>query len=349
VGLLGDDKKIPRGHMTTISRRSRPMVFGAGLWMFGQFIDRYATDAYGPPVGILKAIERAGSVGKLAVVDINYPFEPGVSVEDVRRALERAALRAIAVTPTIYTRKFQRGAFTNPDPEIRQAAIAMAHEATDAARALGAHYVKFWPGQDGYDYPLQSDYLALWDLTVEGIRAVAAAHPKMQYAIEYKAREPRNRMTLSSASRTLQAIDDMGVDNVGVVMDLGHSIMARETPAEELQLIARRGRLTSVEVNDNWGEWDDDLTVGSVHLLHTVDFLLALRRIGWQAPVLLDQFPFREDPVTAARRSIEMLEHLDSRLDELDMNELTACQARQDALAAQRLVQSLLLGMKISA
>ena len=82
-----------------ISRRSRPMVFGAGLWMFGQFIDRYATDAYGPPVGVLKAIERAGTVGKLAVVDINYPFEPGVSVEDVRRALERAALRAIAVTP----------------------------------------------------------------------------------------------------------------------------------------------------------------------------------------------------------------------------------------------------------
>ena len=24
--------------------------FGAGIWMFQQFVDRYATDAYGPPV-----------------------------------------------------------------------------------------------------------------------------------------------------------------------------------------------------------------------------------------------------------------------------------------------------------
>ena len=34
--------------------------FGAGVWMFQQFIDRYATDAYGPPVGTLEAIELSG-------------------------------------------------------------------------------------------------------------------------------------------------------------------------------------------------------------------------------------------------------------------------------------------------
>jgi xylose isomerase len=325
------------------------MVFGAGLWMFGQFIDRYATDAYGPPVGTLEAIERAGEVGSLSVLDINVPFEPDVTVADVKRALERTSLRAIAITPTIYTRKFQRGAFTNPDPAIRRAAIEMGHEAVAVARELDARYVKFWPGQDGYDYPVQADYLALWDLAVAGVREVAAAHPTMQFAIEYKTREPRNRMTFSTASRTLLAIEEMRVDNVGVVMDLGHSIMARETPAEELQILARRGRLASVEVNDNWGEWDDDLSVGSVHLLHTIDFLIALRKIDWQAPILLDQFPFREDPVSAARNSIEMLKHLDARLDELDMDEFKQCQARQDALAAQRLVHRLLLGIKSTA
>ena len=30
--------------------------FGAGIWMFQQFVDRYATDAYGPPVSTLQAI-----------------------------------------------------------------------------------------------------------------------------------------------------------------------------------------------------------------------------------------------------------------------------------------------------
>ena len=53
--------------------------------MFQQFIDRYATDAYGPPVGTLEAIERAAAVGEIKVLDINYPFAgEDVTVEQVR-------------------------------------------------------------------------------------------------------------------------------------------------------------------------------------------------------------------------------------------------------------------------
>jgi len=320
------------------------LSFGAGLWMFGQFVDRYATDAYGPPVGTLEAIARAGEVGQLSAVDINYPFDPGVTATQAKEALERAGLRAIAVTPAIYTRKFQRGSFTHPDAKVRAEAIDLCHRAVDAAQTLGADYVKFWPGQDGYDYPFQADYVELWDLAVSGVRSVAERHPQMGFAIEYKSKEPRTHITFSSAARTLQAIQDMGVDNVGVVMDLGHSLFAQETPSEELQLIARRGKLRSVEVNDNWRQWDDDLTVGAVHLLETLEFMLALRTIGWRRPILLDQFPFREDPVAAARHSISMLKLLDAALDRIDLAQLRAVQRAQDALAAQRLIYQTILG-----
>jgi len=61
--------------------------FGAGLWMFGQFVDRYATDGYGPPATTLDAIARAGEVEGLEVLDINYPFGDGISVGDVQEAL----------------------------------------------------------------------------------------------------------------------------------------------------------------------------------------------------------------------------------------------------------------------
>ena len=319
------------------------LTFGAGLWMFGQFVDRYATDAYGPPVGTLAAIERAARVGELSVVDINYPFDPGVTTDQVKRALSAGGLRAIAVTPAIYTQRFQKGAFTNPDASVRADAIALCKQAIPVAKELGADYVKFWPGQDGYDYPLQADHLALWDASVEGIREVANSDPSMGFAIEYKTKEPRVRITLSSAARTILAITDMGVKNVGVVMDFGHSLMAKETPAEEVQLLARRGLLRSVEVNDNWRDWDDDLSVGAVHLLETLEFMLALRAIQWHRPILLDQFPFREDPVIAARRSIAMLRALDAKLDHLDFATLRELRSRQDALAAQELVHDLLL------
>ena len=86
-----------------------------------------------------------------------------------------------------------------------------------------------------------------------------------------------------------------------------------------LQLAARHGRLTSVEVNDNWREWDDDLAVGSVHLIETLEFFLAVRKIGWGEVILLDQFPFREDPVAAARESIRTVRQLTALLDRLDL------------------------------
>jgi xylose isomerase len=320
------------------------LTFGAGLWLFGQFIDRYATDAYGPPVGILEAIDRAGAVGELTALDINYPFDEGVTVDQVKAALEKNQLRCYAVTPATYSQRFRKGALTNPDAALRRAAIDLYKEAIPVAQALGAKYVKFWPGQDGYDYPFQADYEALWNYSVDGVREVAESAPELQFAIECKAKEPRTHMFFSNVATTLLAIQAMGVPNVGIVYDLGHSFLARETPAEALQLAARHGRLTSVEVNDNWREWDDDMAVGSVHLIETLEFLHALRKIGWDEVILLDQFPFREDPVRAARESIKTMRQLDALLDRLDMDALRAAQASQDALSAQRLVLDLFLG-----
>lgn len=313
--------------------------------MFQQFVDRYASDAYGPAVGTLEAIEQAAKVGDIKCLDINYPFAgEGVTIAQVKETLKRTGLRTQAITPHLYMQEFRLGSFTNPDPELRQKAIDLGKKAVEVARELGAKYVKFWPGQDGFDYPFQADYRQLWDYSVEGVRAVAESAPDMQFAIEYKLKEPRVHMFFSNAARTLLAIEDMGVDNVGLVMDLGHSLFAKEVPADVLHMVSRRGKLTSVEVNDNWREWDDDMAVGSVHLVETLEFLYALRQIGWQGPILLDQFPFREHPVRAARTSIRTIRALDGALDRLDLNALKAAQSQQDALEAQQIVMDLLLG-----
>jgi xylose isomerase len=318
--------------------------FGAGIWLFGQFVDRYATDAYGPEVSTPAAIDAAGSVGDIEVLDINYPFTEGVAVGDVRAALERHGISAWCITPHIYTREFRAGAFTNPDPAVRRRALALCEEAVDVAKQLGARTLKLWPGQDGYDFPLQCDYREVWRLSLEGVKAVAAMDDDVRVAIEYKAKEPRVHISYANAARTLVGIAQMARDDIGIVVDLGHSLFAKETPADVLHLVNDHGRLFTVEVNDNWREWDDDLPVASVHLIETLEFFLALRQIGWEAPILLDQFPFREDPVEAARTSIATMRALDAALDRLDLDALADAQRRQDPLAAQRLVTELLLG-----
>ncbi|CAN5679523.1 TIM barrel protein [soil metagenome] len=321
--------------------------YGAGIWLFGQFVDRYASDAYGPPVTTVEAIEKAASVDGLRWLDINYPFNsPDESVADVAAALERTGLGAIAITPHIYMRRFQLGSFTNPDPAVRQAAVDLCKTGIEVAHQIYAHYLKFWPGQDGYDYPFQVDHARLWDHQLEGVRTVVEADPDLQFAIEYKLKEPRGHMAFSTAARTLLGIEEIGAPNLGIVLDMGHSLFAKETPADVLQLIHRRGRLVSVEVNDNLREWDDDMVVGSVHPVETLEFLWGLRQIGWDRPVLLDQFPFREDPVGAARLSIRAIEGMERILDRLDPVALGNAQDRHDALAAQALVLAELVGAK---
>ena len=256
-------------------------TYGAGLWLFGQFVDRYATDAYGPPVSTIEAIEQAGRVGQLSCLDINYPFtDPSISVDHVREALERTGLRAHAITPHLYTRRFRAGSFTNPDPAVRAEAVSLCKQGIEIAQALDAAYLKFWPGQDGHDYPLQANYTRLWDLELAGLREVVESAPDLQFAIEYKLKEPRNHMLFSTAARTLLGIQEIGAPNLGIVLDFGHSLFAKETPADALELVHRHGRLVSVELNDNLLEWDDDMAVGSVHMMHTIEFLISLRRIG---------------------------------------------------------------------
>ena len=216
------------------------MSFGAGIWLFGQFVDRYATDAYGPPVSTLEAIERAGAVGDLEVLDINYPFsDPDITVEEVARALDAAGLGAGASRRTSTRGSSRRARSPTPIRRVRRRALELCEEAVDVARRLGAPTVKLWPGQDGFDFPFQADYRELWRLALDGVRTVAEMDDDIRVAIEYKTKEPRTHMSWSTAARTLVGIQQIGREDIGIVVDLGHSLFAKETPADALLARAR--------------------------------------------------------------------------------------------------------------
>src|SRR5204863_5412217 len=100
---------------------------------------------------------------------------------------------------------YKAGAFTHPEAKIRRAAIDLTKRGMDALAAAGGNLMTLWLGQDGFDYPFQCDYAALWDLEVEGIREVAAHNPSIDIAIEYKPNEPRAFSLLGDVGTTLLA------------------------------------------------------------------------------------------------------------------------------------------------
>jgi len=317
--------------------------FGAGIWHFATYVDRYATDGYGPPRTLIEMIDLAGQVDDLSVVDINFPFvDPDLSLDAVGKALDRNGLSVIGITPEIYTRRFAKGAFTNPDHGIRRLANEMCNEAADVVRHFGAKYVKLWPGQDGWDYPFQVDHKAVWQASMDGIGELAEQNPDLQFVIEYKPREPRVHMSYDSVSRTLLGIEKIGLPNIGILLDFGHSLYGGESPADAAQLAIDHGRLFGMDVNDNFRSWDDDLIAGSVHPIELFEFFYTLRKNNWEGVWQLDQFPFREDSVTAANSAITFLKAIETALVRLDFDAMREAQSRHDAVAALNLARKAL-------
>jgi len=317
--------------------------YTGGMWVYGQIIDRYATDGYNSPKSTLEIIKEAKESG-LSGLDLNYPWpEKDLTLKEVKAALNDSNLKAVCVTPVIYGKKFRSGSFSNADAKIRKDAIALSEESVDVANQLGADYVKWWPGQDGYDYPFQVDYKQLREHALGGIRTVAKNYPKTQFAIEYKLKEPRNRLLWSTANASLINIAEVGVDNLGLVIDFGHSLFAKENPAEALSLIHSQGKLVDIELDDNYREWDDDLTAGAIHLVETLEFLYTVEKIGWKAPIKLDLFPYRENAMSAVKESIKTLQKLEACLERIDMSELAKAQNAHDAMAIQSIVRDVLI------
>ncbi|CAM3627879.1 sugar phosphate isomerase/epimerase [Occultella aeris] len=317
--------------------------YGAGIWHFATYVDRYATDGYGEPRTILDAIDLAGQVRDLSVVDLNYPFFGGdFSNEQVGAALAKAELDVIGITPEIYTRAFAKGSFTNPDPGVRRLTHELVTAAAGVVRHFGADYVKLWPGQDGWDYPFQVDHGTLWKASLDGVGALASENPDLKFVIEYKPREPRVHMSFDSVSRTLLGIERIGLPNVGILLDFGHALFGGESPADSAQLAIDYGRLFGMDVNDNLRGWDDDMIAGTVHPIELFEFFYTLRRNNWEGVWQLDQFPFREDSVAAADLAIDFLKATERALDKLDVAGVVEAQSRHDSVTALRLVQQAL-------
>ncbi len=317
--------------------------FGAGIWHFATYLDRYATDGYGEPRSVIEAIELAGKVTDLSYVDINYPYFGGeFSNEQIKKALDKAGLKVIGITPEIYTREFSKGAFTNPDPGVRKRAHELITEACEAVRFFDALYVKLWPGQDGWDYPFQVDHKSIWKNSMDGVGNLATENSDLKFVIEYKPREPRVKMIYDSMTRTLLGIEQIGLPNIGVLLDFGHAIYGGESAADSAQLAIDHGRLFGMDVNDNYRSWDDDLLAGSLHPMELFEFFYVLRKNNWQGVWQLDQFPFREDSVEMANMAIDFLKSVDKALDDLDYDALSKAQANHDAMGALKIAQKAL-------
>ena len=298
------------------------------------------------PAGTLDKLRAALGIRGLKGVELIYPTHVN---EDNCQAIKdfcgENGLSVISVNPNIWGDKdFEFGAFTSPREPVRQKAIAYGKGAYDMAKELGAGQMCLWPGQDGFDYPFQSNYEELWQRETEGITAVARYAAGHKIGIEYKAREPRSHILLDSSGTTLMFAKQLPVDNVGIYLDFGHALLARENPGDTVVKAMKEKKLYGVHINDNYGSTDEDMTFISIHHIETLEFLYYIKKMKYDGWISLDIAPRKEDPIDACNLCYENLALLDGVLERIDEAGLREAQEFADSLAAQRLVNRALLG-----
>jgi xylose isomerase len=151
-------------------------------------------------------------------------------------------------------------------------------------------------------------------------------------------------MTIGAVGKALYLARECG-DNVGVTIDFGHSLMAKEKPAESVVLLSMHKKMFNVHMNDAYGDWDDDLIAVSVHLQETLEFMFYLEHFGYDGWIGLDIFPFRMDGRTATDLCVRNLRGVEKILERLDRQKLHAAMNTLDAGKSQEVIHAAIFGM----
>lgn len=265
------------------------------------------------------------------------------NVKQMKAALGDAGLTCVSIIPDLFADKiYWKGSYTSLEPKVRRHSIDYTKKMCDIAHELDCGIINIWPGQDGYDYLLCSDYDAARSWLAEAITELAETYPDLRFALEYKPKEPRTHSYIARMADTLLVALETGRDNVGVCIDTGHAFVAGECVGEAIVLAKRAGdRLFHMHFNDNHGMWDDDMIVGTVHSTCYLEMLYWLDRCGYDGWLSMDQYPFREDAADAIGESVAWLMKYDKAL-QAHRGEIDELLKKDDAVATSRFLRSVL-------
>ncbi len=314
----------------------------------GSCLDRYCS-AYGRKYTMEEKFDRVKSIPLLTAVDIVLTPEFINEKTRIRENLNRTGLKAASIAvDTFADPVFQKGSFSAVNPEVRRLSLQRAKEAIDFSRSIGCNIVTVWPGQDGFDYIFQADYIKSRTLFQDAMKELCEYAPDIQITMEYKIKEPRTHCYISTVGTALLMCEAVGKDNLGIALDYGHAALGYEAPAESVAICKMYGdRLRHIHINDNYRLWDDDMIIGTVHTLEFVEFIYWLRKTGYKGYMTLDQFPYREDGREAIAESAEWLNYLESVVDRADIEEIHSVISKNDAIEASRLMRKLLRGASL--
>ncbi len=222
--------------------------------------------------------------------------------------------------------RWLRGSFSSSSAIERKEVVEDFHKAMDLAVEVGSSRISTCPLNDGHDYVFEMNYLDAYKYASESFNAICDYNTAINVCIEYKWNDPRTRCLFANAGETLSFCQSSGLQNLGVTMDFGHSLLGGERPAQALCLLHQANKLFYVHLNDNDRNWDWDMLPGAFHVNEFIEFFYYLKKIGytndWYA---FDVVSKEIDPVehfTSVVTLTRKLEEMSARINEKEIDAL---------------------------
>jgi protein FrlC len=220
-------------------------------------------------------------------------------IESVRRILSDHGLSTWCFTPeqVIYPINIASG-----DPELREASVERFCRAADISAALGGRYLFLTSGR-GYETEAPD---AAWKRSVESLARIAAHADKLGIRCLLEPLQRVESNVLLNAAGVRRMLDQIGAENVDVVLDTVAMAAAGDTVGDYLSLFGKR--IAHIQLVDGtpaghlvWG--DGTLPLG--------DYLKELADSGYAGKITFEPFgngSYALDPIAAWKRNLAAIE-----------------------------------------
>jgi len=231
---------------------------------FGKFLQPAAASTVEEKFSDAGQVHRWTGVCPSVALHVLWDLPNGIDdVEEVKKIAAANGVRAGAINPNVFQDQiYKHGSLGNPDPSVRQAALAHLLSSVEIARRLGSRDISLWFA-DGSNYPGTQNMRQRKRWFEEGLQATHARMASDQrMLVEYKPFEPAFYHTdIGDWGMALEFARSAG-PQAKVLVDTGHHYQAQNIE-QIVAWLLDLGMLGGFHFNDRRYA-DDDLTMGSI-------------------------------------------------------------------------------------
>ena len=312
------------------------MKQGVIIGFLGKTQDRFSE--YQSPASTEQKLEMVSRIDGFDGVEMVFPYE-NTTPEETKALMDKYKLNFAAINVNVKKEaEWVAGSMSRADKGVRDRAVTMIKRAKDFAKSVGAPHVTCCPLSDGYDMLFQVNYREAWKNLVDTFGEAADYLPEVPLFIEPKYSETRVHCHVDSTAKALLLLKEIGNPNMGVTLDMGHSLQSQENPAQMMVTTLDSGFDVYIHTNDNDTKADWDLIGASRHFLHYVELMFWAREVGYNKYFTTDASPRIFDRIEFFNRHSEVTQGVWNLTGKLDRKKYLQMMAEENWNELMRLV-----------